>query len=726
MPAPRRRHRAVQTSRSPARAPDRIEHEGWTYLLERRRLRLLFRDEEQVVLPLEPRAGSRRYSLGPWRRVDQQHFRAAVKGVGNAHVAVREGHVAFWMETRVKQFETLTYFPGTTFSGQHWQSYVSDEWDRLWDKDRDQEVGISSAYLDMTSVFGSEVGGQKDPRDKPPTYVWNIPVRAYSLETNAGFVGFAIPGALPIGVTRLSMRDRLFSLSFDTLRPACTHGTAPVVYLVPGLAGAYDVLDEYRVISDKLGLTIRKSARHPDWWSKPTYKASLEYIRRWQEMDRGIPWDKHDQSIKDRHMSVITPENLRAWTFSVKKSLQQDEMNVAFEQGIFRVYGDYRPVKTLGGTQGFRGLVDEFRTQGIRISFYIHPFMVNARIDYFSRHPEALCRPIDKKTATYYNTEHLYDPDPKFGLLDWTHPLGRRYLLRQVEFILSSKPGCLDCDWLRSNHWRAPDPRYFRFHDPDWGIGDMMSLKAQKAIYEKAKRVKPHCCVSKASMLDPCMQPYADLDLLCEDHTPWTDRWYQRGDMATRLLHDMIFTTDPWQVSITKASEYYMGMAAWCTNEVPDVDHAVHPYGVFFPLKPRDYRRRLAGVKVQANAPLNRTDRIRVERPTRAGDEPTIWRKRTQGPLAGWYAALAVSKRAFVTYSATEARVATTETRRVRLPLPPGARVTAVELVPHKGQIRPVRAAFDRQPGGTWVDMKIADCGGTPLYYRIRYKLGRP
>ena len=700
-----------------------IEHRGWTYRVERGRLRLLHDGAEQVTLPLAPRCGTRRHLLGAWRQHDAQHFEATVDGLGTAHLAVREGHVAFWMTTAADEFRRLTYFPGTTFRGTQWQSYVSDGWDRLWDRDCDQEVGVSSAYRDMINVFGAEVGGMKDPRDRPPTYVWNMPPRAFSLKTAAGYVGVSIPGPVPVGVTRLSMRNRRFSLTFEPVRPACVAGLTPVVYLVTGLKGAYDVLDVHRRISRRLGWMVRKSGDHPGWWTRPCYKASVEYIRRWQQSDRGIPWTEHDDAIKRRHMQVITAANLRGWAYQVKDCLQIDEMNVMFEQGIFRIYGDYTPVPTLGGTAGFRALVDEFRSRGIHVCHYIHPFMVNAKNDYFQTHPEALCQPLDRKTELFYNTEHLYDADPKLALLDWTHPCGRVYLLRQVEYILSSRDGCLDCDWLRSNHWRAPDPRHYRFHDPDWGIGDLMSFKAQKLLYEHAKRVKPHCCVSKACFAEPYIQPYADVNLLCEDHTPWTDSWYERGDMATRLLRDMIYVTDPWQNSVTKSVEYYMAMAAWCTNEVTEVDHIVHPYGVFFPMKPRDRNRRRAGVHTQANAPLHATDRIHVQRPARKGDAPVIWRKRTRGPLRGWYAALALGRRAFVSYSATEARIAASETRFVQVPLPPQATVETVEMVPHQGPAVKHASRCVRTGAAAAIELKVDDCGGKPMYYRIAYRL---
>ena len=62
------------------------------------------------------------------------------------------------------------------------------------------------------------------------------------------------------------------------------------------------------------------------------------------------------------------------------------------------------------------------------------------------------------------------------------------------------------------------------------------------------------------------------------------------------------------------------------------------------------------------------------------------WRKRTTGKLAGFYAALAIGKRTLVSYSTTEARLATSITRTVEFPLPSAAQVQKVEMVPHEGE----------------------------------------
>ena len=689
----------------------RIDWNGWSYVLDGDVLHLLRDEEPMAALPLAPIANGKRRSLGPWKSVRADHYRATVAGLGSAHLAVREGHVAFWIETQTKQFETVTYFPETTFEGDHWQSYVSDGWDRKWDKDVDKEVGLSSAYIDIMSVFGADGAGLTDPGDFPPTFVWNMPVRAFNLETEGGWIGFSIPSALPVGVTRLTMKDRRFSLSFDTLRPACREGGMPVVYFVTGLDAAEDVLDAHRVISDRLGLTVKKSGDHPAWWSVPIFKAYLEHYRLTK-----------DEPDPEKQKAVLSTENLLDWTFKVKESIQQDEMLAIFEQGVYRMYGDYTPIDALGGAKGFRKTVDGLRRKGVRVAYYIHPFMVNTKIDFYQKHPEAFCKPKNKSVSVKYACEN-YDANPEFALVDWTHPKGRAYILSQVELILSSKKGCLNCDWLRSNHWRSPDPRFFDFHDPDWGIGDLMSMKVQKLIYEKAKRVKPDCCVSKVSFADPYMQPYADVNLLCEEWNGWTDTWYKRGRIVTRTIRDCAYITDPYFVTITKSYEYYMGMLAWCLCEAAEVEHSIHPYLYFRKWRPKEFKRRLAGVKTQENAPINVTDVIQVDPPEDRDGEPLIWRKRTQGKLAGFYAALAPSKRSLVTYSETEARVAASETRYVEIPLPPGAKVQAVEMVPHKGKVRNWPANVAEDDSGAWVEMKVEDCAGKALYYRVRYRL---
>lgn len=96
-----------------------INHEGWAFTLEKNQLMLSCGFEPQATLPLSPMINRRKTRLGPWRQVADEYFSASVQRIGTAHLAVRQGHVAFWLESKIKQFETVSYFPGTTFCGTH-------------------------------------------------------------------------------------------------------------------------------------------------------------------------------------------------------------------------------------------------------------------------------------------------------------------------------------------------------------------------------------------------------------------------------------------------------------------------------------------------------------------------------------------------------------------------------------------------------------------------------
>lgn len=689
-----------------------IESNGARYDVQGNRMTILLRGQPQINIDLAPVIEGEKTKIDDWKNDNGLYSAQLTKGT-TAFLQIRQGYLAYWVETDIPQIESLTYFPETTFNGQYWRTYLSDAYDGQMEKVVDVEVPISSAYDDVFHPDGRDSGGLTDPGDKPPLFIWNMASRSFSLKTEAAWFGFTIPGALPVGITRPKIKDQKFSLAFEVYRPICCQGKLAPVYFVGAAADPYDVLDAERVISDKLGLTIKKSPDHPAFWSVPGFKAYLEQSRLVREREI-----KGEQNVN--FLDYISRDQLVDWVHTVKKDQQLDEMYTILEQGAYRYYGDYRPIEKLGGVEGFREMVDELRKENVHMCFYIHPFMFNTKIEFFKEHPEAFCKPKDKDHKTKYGCSHG-DENPELALVDWTHPAGREYMLRQIEMLLSDKPGCMNCDWLRSNHWRSPDPRFYQFHDPDWGIGDLMSMKVQKLIYEKAKEIKPHACVSKVGFAAPWVQPYADVDLLSEEWNGSTNTWYTRSRIVTRLIKDMIFITDPYFLTITKISEYYMGMATWNILEDPIVKHAIHPYTCFRELGEKEFKRRRAGAKVQANAPINITDEIRVE--PKHYNQATMWRKRTQGPLTGFYASMAFSKKCFATYSQTEARIAASENRTIEMPLPPNAKLKSVQMIPHDGKPKTWLAEQIQTADGPGLRLKITDCGYDAIYFRVKYDI---
>lgn len=384
------------------------------------------------------------------------------------------------------------------------------------------------------------------------------------------------------------------------------------------------------------------------------------------------------------------------------------------------MYGDYRPAEIMGTTEQVRAVIDAWRKEGVHVGFYIHPFIVNTKIKFYQEHPEAFCKPKDPNFLMDYPLETWDSDNPKFAPLDWTHPLGREFLLKQVEYLLSDAPGCLNCDILRSNHWRSPDPRYYTFHDPDWGIGDMMTYKVQKLLYEKAKGIKPDCLVTKVAALDCYMQPWFDAMQIAEDWTHNMQHWYRRSQLATHVLKNTLVWIDAWFLTRTKGDEYNMGMLAWSRPETDTwLEHAPHCY---YPswrkLEEKRFRRQKAGYHVYLNSPPHPSDECRL---TWNYEKLEIYRRKTTGPLAGWYGGLALSPRCFVTYNENQALVTASENRLDFIPLPPQAHYVGVTKVLHTGHEINCEHTFD--PATNSVYLYIEDCGKDVFYYRVKYTL---
>ena len=183
----------------------------------------------------------------------------------------------------------------------------------------------------------------------------------------------------------------------------------------------------------------------------------------------------------------------------------------------------------------------------------------------------------------------------------------------------------------------------------------------------------------------------------CEEWNGQTTAWYRRAHIATRVLDSGILHTDAWFVTLTKLTEYYFGLATVHLPEIESVEHAVHPYIYHRKMRTKDYNRIRAGVQTYMNAPCLKSDRCRVNYKT--PDKLELWRKRTVGPLAGWYASLALHKRCFVTYS------------------------EAVEAVPHQGDAQAYPYELTMPDGEQVVTLWIPDSGEDIAYIRLCYLL---
>jgi hypothetical protein len=684
---------------------------GYDYVLHGDRIRVV--DNGDVVLDVcvMPRFDDKPVALQPWTRAGDNHYEAALAdGMGKAIVREQHGHLAYWVETPVKEFNRVVYLSDGAISGDSWRTFVSDEYERLWDKNVDAAIPLSSAYMQEQPDPKFENGGMVDPDEQPPHWIWNSHVQTWAFKGKDRWLGVSMPGPWPIGVTRLRMHKARFSLGFDVYRPSAARGRLPAIYFNPGLADGFDALDAHRELSDALGLTDLKRVDHPAWWSNPIF-------HEWDE------WERQANAGTITANSTHVLKLIQDWVKTVQDKTGNKAWNIPFEQYCYPTYGEYSAAKNLGTNEEVRAALDAWRTEGIHVGQYYHPFLVNKRAPLYQQHPDIFCKPKDPRTRASWPLE-VYDPGAEFALVDWTNPEGRKVMLDVVEYILSSAPGNRDFDILKSNNWHSPDPRYYDFRDPDWGIGDLMTFKVQQLIYERAKKVKPDCMVSKYNALDPFMQPTFDIIEICEDFTATTDFWWRRGTLVTRLLRNRLMWTSAWFVTRTKWNEYYTSISAWSIPETMAVTHTTHPYyPQWRPLHDVHYNRRRSGIQVYLNAPQQSSD---VSHVLVTPDRFEAYRKKTEGPLAGWYGALALSRRCWVTYSDHEARVGATQAQIRWVPLPPRAKLGKVTCVARDGRETPCERESD--PAGNRVRLYVQDAGGDDsdvLYYRITYDLTR-
>jgi hypothetical protein len=692
-----------------------LQANGLKYEIQKDRLAITRDGSELASLCMAPVIDGKTKNLSSWEAAEPEHYVAQVEAETSIHLALKQGRPCFWMETDRQFMEQLTYFSDGHLHGGAWHSFVPDEWDRTWDCERDIEVAASSNYLGM-SVDGGDGAGMTDPGDRPPTWIFNIPAHHCAWKVSPEeWLGICLPHPHALGVVRYGMERERFSLSFDAVQTTCAESGCPVVYFEGEMSEPYELCERHYDLSLELGLTrAQVSKDHPDWWSHPYYKSYDDMLRTEQE-EGG--YSGHFKVVDGKPRCVLNTERIKKWHALVEeKTGLEGRINMFFDQVYFYHYGGYdKVIDEFGGVEGFRKTIDEWQERGVHTGLYFHQYTISKDSDFYKAHPEACLKPKDESVVyrhgvTVGSSETTY--------VDWTHPATRTFMLGMVEFLLSDEAGCLNGDWLAINNNIGPDPRAYEFHDPAWGIGDLMQFKVQKLIYEKAKLVKPHCLVRRQSPTAPYMEPYCDEAHLCEEWNGSTNAWWRRARLATRLMKNSILGFDPWFVTLTKGYEYYQGLAAVMVPATEASTHAIHPYMYWRPLQERDYRRRMAGMQVYMHAPQWRSDQKHVSL-TPEGRFKGAWRKRTEGPLAGFYAALALTPRTLITYSGEQALISSSESRMASIPLPLGAKVQSVERVKHDTRVEDHEYAQD---GESSIRLHVEDCGGATLYLRVRYE----
>ncbi len=635
--------------------------------------------------------------LAPWTESGGE-YSAPIKGqAASVHLAVRSGCLAYWIEGDFEYIERLTYLPGSELCCRNWQSYVSDEHDRTWTMQADRGITVAA------TVDPDKQKCQADPGDNPPTWMLCPQPRTVSFEIRDGeWIGFSIPGPLPVGATRFIVDDERFSIVFDSVCGSTRGGSLPAVYFVTALTDAYAVLDAHLAISRDLGL-VREDKPYYAWWSRPMYDT-------WgQQLLYGNPCSAAN--------TPLTQTNVSDWVRDLEDKSGINDFTVCIDVGWFEHYGDFKAGARLGGTAGLRALIDDLHGGGHKVILWFCPYMVSSESELAASIPECMVRDRDGNLVTTHLYQLVDDNCDKSlignqnGFLDYSRPAVREHMKAVIRCCLSPEPGCLDADGFKFdfNH-QTPHPGRHTLYDTSWAAGDQMWHAVARLTHERVHEVKADALIT-CSVSDVYMQPYVDMVRLGDSFVDSPSHWFRRARLISKLFPGTLIDSDTWYMTRSKALQYWPCSAVY---GVPSFMQLVQFDDGGGRLTAADHSRlRAIWHLVEAN-PIEPDMAFCVD-----PENGVFERKYTSGPLAGFYAALAVDNHCLVIYNIDEALLAATRDMEVTIPLPADCRIEKVECVWVSGKTESV----DAPASGNGLTLRVSDAGTGILHYRIRYTL---
>ena len=76
-----------------------LDCDGFRFELERSTLEISHAGRLVMSLPTMPKAEEEEFQPAEWEPARPDHFSMTVKGLGSLHLAAREGHACYWIET---------------------------------------------------------------------------------------------------------------------------------------------------------------------------------------------------------------------------------------------------------------------------------------------------------------------------------------------------------------------------------------------------------------------------------------------------------------------------------------------------------------------------------------------------------------------------------------------------------------------------------------------------
>ena len=652
--------------------------------------------------------------IGDFRKDGDRLWARLEGGVeGKAVVEMQHGYLSYTLETKQKEFEQLTYFPDSILDGTKWHSYVWSFKDREWDINEDASVRIGETRIRPKGECGTA-----DPAHFPPLWQGRGTPRVCAAHHDSiGWWGICVPGPLPVCDTYFETIRGRFQIRFDYLRPGCTEGFMPTVYLALPLP---DPQDPFSVMANMWELSapwrlepgrdyeltnfVGYAICHP--WNAIQYHAG-------NNIAAPIPPATADSSCNTAFMREL---------IATMEGLQPDiKWNLFLPQGWYKNIGDHEVGDNFGGEEGFRALGEHLRQRGHLLTFHLRLHRFNQRSKVGRAHPEwtAKLRP-HITTKPYWSANEEFEGATE--IMDITREDVREFLRGQVTRFLSAEPGMLNLDGVYCTGDDWPSYRDYELADNDYGVGDLLAYKINRDLFLHAKSIKPYAILGMGQcFLAPGLYGLVEFEATVEDHIPISSNTMRQLRLLTRLFPHAQLNIADYHTTRTKAYDLWPLSVAIGRPQVDNPWAFTTSSMVGWIEHTRDYQRRLrAMLAAYANAPVT-PDTINLPAKV-VGEGPRMdvyaGRKRTTGPLAGFYSALSFGSRTVATFSDTKAVLMSNTNRLVTVPLPPSVKLKDVVAIDHRGKA----SVYDYRQRDAGLEVYVPDAAGEIKLVEIRYE----
>jgi hypothetical protein len=387
---------------------------------------------------------------------------------------------------------------------------------------------------------------------------------------------------------------------------------------------------------------------------------------------------------------------------------------VILDLGWMQGYGDFEP--NPNHFSNLRAYIDKLHDKGIHVLLWIPMYEATGTLfnvekpqsEVAAKHPEWLVKTRDGKLADVF---------------DYTDPDVRKYLRSRIHYLLSSDPGSLNADGLKVDFIdRLPDPAVSTFHDPSWGIGEVMSAKVMELIYTSAKQAKADALVD-SSFMNSLFHAWQDVIRLNDDVSNAEETYWWRARAASTNRVRLIDGDDWWSME-----RYFVPLtlakSAWGIPSIyaleyrgnlgTEIGDGTASGGYPVSIDANSYRQVKAILDVYEHAPADNSQESFIDPVMREAR-----RKYTAGPLKGWLAAQTLNfGHVLVTYDSQLAKLTSIADCDVSVPLPDGFSAKSVLAVDFHGNKK--NLAFTQQDSR--VRFSVQDSAKGIHSYEITYE----